>query len=499
MQVVALSATLSNPGDVVQQFVPHGVRITVAGGRGIETIDTPEGTWAVESALPSYLKASGRSEKTLVFANSRIRVDSLTADLRRDLASSGYTVVAHHGSLDRSEREATEEAVKARSRIVVVATATLEIGIDIGDIDLVVLDGPPPDIPSLLQRIGRGNRRRGTTRVMVCNSGALEALVSSAMIAAARESWLGTGERGPQYAVARQQTASYVFQAPRRARPRAKIQELLDCCATPVVARGLLDSLLAAGELLEDSDGIRLGDHWLEASSRGEIHSCIEDVGGSRVVDELTGRVIAHAVRSQSGPGLQTGGHLLQVRQWSDFKIEVRRTANVELAAGHWRYGSRPRMQGSGQPEAVRRYLGVPDSEWPVVNDDRWAYCFHFGGARRRSVLDLAAHVARASEGVVVNDWYMRLGLTSFVKPSWLTSAGRATLDIEIASRLEHLERVLGRPRANVHLPLEARIDEVRGWLQIDIELEHFRRARLAPCTGASLRRVLESLVASLR
>ena len=48
------------------------------------------------------------------------------------------------------------------------ATSTLEIGVDIGDVDLVVLDGPPPDIPALLQRIGRGNRRSGTTRVMAC-------------------------------------------------------------------------------------------------------------------------------------------------------------------------------------------------------------------------------------------------------------------------------------------------------------------------------------------
>jgi ATP-dependent Lhr-like helicase len=499
IQVVALSATIPDPSDVVKQFLVGGEQIIVPGGRVIETVDSPDGTSAIETALPSYLASTEQPEKVLVFANSRKRVDSLTAFLRSELHPLDYSVLAHHGSLDQSERETTERAVKDQSRIVVVATATLEIGVDIGDIDLVVLDGPPPDIPSLLQRIGRGNRRKQTTRVMACCSGPLAALVSSAMIDAARDGWLGTGERGPQYAVARQQLASYISQSPRRTRSRPIVQQLLESCAPPIVHQNLLDSLVANNELIEDPNGIRLGEHWLELESRGAIHSCIEDTGGSSVVDELTGRVIAHGIEQHTGSGIQTGGHLLQVRKWNDNKIEVRRTTSSTLAAGDWRYISQPRMQGSGQPEAVRRYLEIPDMEWPIVSDENWSYCFHFGGARRKAVIGLAAAQAgNQSERLMVNDWYLRLTATSLDKPSWLTSSGPATLDIAIASRLEQLEHGLGRPWANAHLPQTVRIDEVRGWLNVDDELEHFRRSRFSRVTDVALRNVLLSLVAVL-
>ena len=80
-----------------------------------------------------------------------------------------------------------------------------------------------------------------------------------------------------------------------------------------------------------------------------------------------------------------------------------------------------------------------------------------------------------------------------------MTSSGGATLDIAIASRLERLERDLGRPWANARLPQDVRIDEVRGWLQIDDELDRFRRAKFTLVTDIDLRHVLLSLVAELR
>src|SRR5207249_4810535 len=101
-------------------------------------------------------------------------------------------------------------------------------------IDLVVLDSPAPDMSSFFQRIGRGNRRTGTTQVMMCAGSMLETIVHSAMIEAARDGWLGDGSFGPQYAVARQQAASYIFQSPQRARSRMGVQHLLEQCAAPV-------------------------------------------------------------------------------------------------------------------------------------------------------------------------------------------------------------------------------------------------------------------------
>ena len=361
LQIVALSATVPDPAAVLADYLPGGQAVVVPGGRAIETVGVPGASARVEAALPLYLAALAAPEKVLVFANERRRVDELTARLRRELRPLGYRVRAHHGSLDREEREAVEAAARAEERIVVVATSTLEIGIDIGDIDLVVLDGPAPDIPALLQRIGRGNRRSGRTRVMACAGSLLDGVVHAAMIEAAREGWLGPAERGPQHAVARQQVASYILQGRRIARSRGKVQGLLDARAAPVAARGLLDAMVAGEELREDAGGLRLGDEWLDRLGRGELHSVIEESPGATVEEEATGRKIASGIVFREGRGLRAGGHLLEVRRWNDFKIQVRQVSDEALARGEWRYGSRPWLRGAGQPQAVRRYLGLAE------------------------------------------------------------------------------------------------------------------------------------------
>ncbi len=176
-QVVALSATVPDPEAVRAAFLPGGAIITVSGGREIEAVAPASASAYVEDALLPYLAGRRDKEKTLLFCNSRRRVDTVTAALRTPLAARGYTVWAHHGSLDRRVRERAETEAKEGTGLVIVATSTLEIGIDIGDIDLVVLDGPSPDLPALLQRIGRGNRRTGTTRVLACAGTPVEALM----------------------------------------------------------------------------------------------------------------------------------------------------------------------------------------------------------------------------------------------------------------------------------------------------------------------------------
>ena len=496
VQIVALSATVPDATAVRDAYLPDGTVITVPGARAIETIGAPGASARVEVALPSLLAAPGAPEKVLVFANARQRVDELTARLRRDLRGLGYAVRAHHGSLDREEREATEAAARGERRIVVFATSTLEIGIDIGDIDLVVLDGPAPDVPALLQRIGRGNRRTGATRVLACADTLLDTVVHAAMIEAARDGWLGEGARGPEGAVARQQVASYIFQGRRIARPRAQLQDLLDGCASPVLARALLDTMLANDELSADASGLRLGEEWRARVPYGDIHATIEDDGGATVADEATGRPIASGVAFGGGRGLRAGGHLLEVRRWTDFRIEVRHVAEEARAEGAWRYRSRPWLHGAGQPQAVRRYLGLGPDDWPIVptGDGATVRVFHFGGARRRAVLELlAAQDPAAPLPGDITDWLIALPGTIAARPAWL-SRPAASLGPAIDARLERLERTLGRPAANRRLPREARLAEVRDWLRLDEELAALRRATWAHTSDPEAETILMAI-----
>jgi ATP-dependent Lhr-like helicase len=499
LQIVGLSATLPNPSVVLEAFLPGGTILHVSGGREIETVTAPSKSALVEHALPAYLASPDQPAKVLVFSNARKRVDMLTAALRPTLKELGYEIRAHHGSLDKAIREDAEKEAKTAPQIVVVATSTLEFGIDIGDIDLVVLDGPPPDVPSLLQRIGRGNRRSQMTRVMACADGTLESLVQAALIDASRAGWLGVGEHGPHHAVACQQIASYIFQSPTMSRKSRTVQSLLDACAAPIVARGLLAAMLESGELRLDGDNLRLGEAWLDKTRRGEIHSNIEGGGGATVMDEATGQTIAVGVRGQTGRGLQTGGRLLEVRKWSDFRIEVRQTNDTERSSGDWQYSTRPRIEGSGHPVAVRRYLGFDPDIWPCIEGDDATYCFHFGGARRKAVIDLAFEAQHPKgDKVTCNAWLVKLPTGGIEKPGWMSWAHAATLDAAIQARIDKLERILGRPDANKRLPMSARLDEVRGWLHLDDEVSRLRMARLVPVAEVEVLRILRAIAGTV-
>ena len=98
---------------------------------------------------------------TLVFVNTRRLVERVAHQLSERLGAEA--VVAHHGSLSRSTRLAAEQQLKNGEVKVCVATASLELGIDIGVVDLVCQIGSPRSIGVLLQRIGRSGHSLGGT------------------------------------------------------------------------------------------------------------------------------------------------------------------------------------------------------------------------------------------------------------------------------------------------------------------------------------------------
>lgn len=479
IQVLALSATVPDPDEVRGCFLAAGEVVDIPGGREIVSVTVEGAGYCTEQVLVAYLAAQSQPEKILVFCNARKRVDDLTSELRPRLEALGCTVAAHHGSLSKPVREQTEALLQKGERVVAFATSTLEIGVDIGDIDLVVLDGPAPDIPALLQRIGRGNRRAQITRVLACGDSAADALIHGAMLEAARQGSLGFLERGPQRAVIRQQLASYIFQAPRRSRSRAKLLDLMEETGLREPGRSVLEHLLAERELLEDREGVRLGDQWADATRRGEIHSTIEGGAGAAIIDYTSGRPIAGDVEFRGGRGMRVGGQLLNVRRWDQWKIEVSQVANREMADGKWRYSSRPWMEGAGQPQAVRWFLGIPDGVWPSILHDGRTFVFHFGGGRRHAVLDLIRRAAdRSLSGLKTNAWFLSLPGDVGEAPAPLAAAGPGTLRVQIHQHLDALERTLGRPLANRRLPVDVRVEEVEGWLAVEDEVEEIKRAQ---------------------
>lgn len=165
IQVAGLSATVATPSDIWQFFRPGTTPVTVKDDQAkpldsvIRCLSSPRALVALIDDIGSRPRA-----KILVFVNARRECDRLAAALRTS-TSFGENVFAHHSSLDGGARIAVEKKFQEASKAVCIATSTLELGIDIGDIDLVMLYGHPGSWESFLQRIGRGNRRSNKTNV----------------------------------------------------------------------------------------------------------------------------------------------------------------------------------------------------------------------------------------------------------------------------------------------------------------------------------------------
>src|SRR6185312_3650526 len=95
---------------------------------------------------------------TIVFVNTRAQAELVFQELwRRN--DDGLPIALHHGSLAAEQRRKVEAAMAAGRLRAVVATSSLDLGIDWGDVDLVIQMGAPKGVSRLLQRVGRANHR----------------------------------------------------------------------------------------------------------------------------------------------------------------------------------------------------------------------------------------------------------------------------------------------------------------------------------------------------
>ena len=139
------------------------VPAAVEGGGADEVVEGPAGAVARRSIWPAIhprlLELVRAHRSTLIFVNSRRLAERLAAALN-DLAGEEL-VRAHHGSVAREQRIAIEDALKAGRLPAIVATSSLELGIDMGAIDLVVQIETPPSVAAGMQRIGRAGHQAG--------------------------------------------------------------------------------------------------------------------------------------------------------------------------------------------------------------------------------------------------------------------------------------------------------------------------------------------------
>ncbi len=171
---IGLSATVGNSDDAAKFLVGTKRKCQVIRDNTIRKYDVEirhvNGTiHDVADVIIEYLVKLNLSSPVLLFTNTRGEAEFLASILRE---KSPITVELHHGSLSQQVREETEENLKAGKSRLVVCTSSLELGLDIGSVDLVMHYGSPRQVSKFMQRIGRSkhNRHSSAKGVIITNN-----------------------------------------------------------------------------------------------------------------------------------------------------------------------------------------------------------------------------------------------------------------------------------------------------------------------------------------
>jgi len=189
IQRVGLSATVGNP-DMILEWLRGTSR------RDGVVVDPPKNPARRQllvvhresmEELAQDAARMAKGQKSLFFCESRSTTESVAETMRW----SGTTVFVHHSAVSKEERELAEERFHHGSDACIVCTSTLELGIDVGDLDRVLQAEAPDTVSSFMQRMGRTGRRPGavanTTFFCETTSGVLQAI---ALIELAKAGWV---------------------------------------------------------------------------------------------------------------------------------------------------------------------------------------------------------------------------------------------------------------------------------------------------------------------
>ena len=200
---VGLSATVEDPPALARFLgAETGILMADPGPEpDIAMLDTPDPPpWSGgggRHAIPAILDQVRRHRTTLIFHNTRAQAEIFFHHLW--LANDeGLPIGIHHGSLAREQRQRVEQAMAEGRLRAVVCTGSLDLGIDWGDVDLVIQGGAPKNVKRVVQRIGRANHRyNAPSKALLVPANRFEVVECLAALQAVRARDLDGEPRGP--------------------------------------------------------------------------------------------------------------------------------------------------------------------------------------------------------------------------------------------------------------------------------------------------------------
>ena len=294
-QTVGMTATLDDMHEVARVWLGKGARVRQHGKSReirtewieIEYTDGKDGRRVQAAELAHWINRA-LPTKCLVFTNSRDAAHRLAFHLNRQLKGKRWPVHLHFGALKAAEREKVEEDMRRKRHGICVATSTLEIGIDIGDVDAIVLADLPSTVSAFLQRIGRGNRRTGICRVVGVATPNGSETHFRALVDCGRLGELDDVHEYDRASVRFQQIFSLCWCSTRRGRglSRPELEQVAGCPGHVPVAEDMID----VGHLKDVGGALVPSDPLMEEGDEGRMHTVIVGNPGKPVRDTRTGK-----------------------------------------------------------------------------------------------------------------------------------------------------------------------------------------------------------------
>ncbi|MBN9561096.1 MAG: ligase-associated DNA damage response DEXH box helicase [Alphaproteobacteria bacterium] len=471
---VGLSATIAHP-DAIAAYI--GARRRIEAPDGVPpaiAMMLPEGRlpWSGHMGLdgaPEIMERIRAAAMTIVFVNTRAQAELIFQALWK-LNAETLPIALHHGSLEVAQRRRVEAAMAAGSLRAVVATSSLDLGIDWGGIDQVIQVGAPKGVSRLLQRVGRANHRMDeASRAILVPANRFEVLeCEAAMLGVAAGELDGDPPRPGGLDVLAQHLLLMACSAPFH--PDAMYAEIAASQPYAGLSRGDFDDVLrfvedggyalAAYErwkkLFRDSEGrVHVRSERVARQARMNIGTIVEApmikvrLAGKRGFGPVLGEVEEYFVNLLSpGDTFMFAGRLLRFLRLREMAIEVAEGGSGDPMVPAYEGARMPlttnladRVRGLLQrpadwhlfPEPVQEWLRLQkrSSRLPGRSDllvetfprgDRWylvAYCFEGRNAHQTLGMLVTRRMERfgmAPLGFVATDYV--LGIWSANQPT---------------------------------------------------------------------------------
>lgn len=406
IQYAALSATLADPAAVAGRYFRAAQVITVPGGRDRQ-IDllplAPDSPAALVEFLATFQARGWR--KVLVFCNTRAEVEAYAAAIRRSDSPFGQQVFVHYSNLERQRRREIEEQFAQAGAAICFASSTLELGIDIGSIDVAVLIGAPGSAAAFTQRIGRAGRRQRTIHAACFYRTPLEETLLRAL-AAAPEPAPAAAPFRPSVAI--QQIFSLLVQSPSAALRLQPLSELFDGLLTAADLAAILGYLHERGYLTTARAGEwRAGERLkhlvdLQAAEHAplSLYSNLQNRAGIvKIRDQHNQQVVATVDTLWLNREVLTlEGRQLDVT-WSDGEALWVTAHRGEVPTQRLPYLSARQLLSFDLAQRIPPEIGLAPGNVPLVETpDGWLLFHWLGDVYGQALLDLLRYTVPVEE-----------------------------------------------------------------------------------------------------